>query len=99
MRALEFHTLIDPYEARCGAKWAVVLAMPAVFAEMFWSAELLVALGSTFGVVLEVAAVHSGRRHGEGREPQRHRPAGHHELIRVGGTPLPGRSPPLRDYT
>ena len=25
MRALEFHTLIDPFEARFGAKWAVVL--------------------------------------------------------------------------
>jgi hypothetical protein len=28
MRALEFHTLIDPFAARFGAKWAVVLAMP-----------------------------------------------------------------------
>ena len=54
MRALEFHTLIDPFEARFGAQWAVVLAMPAVLAEMFWSAELLVALGSTFGVVLDL---------------------------------------------
>jgi high affinity choline transporter 7 len=54
MRALEFHTLIDPFEARFGAQWAVVLALPAVLAEMFWSAELLVALGSTFGVVLDL---------------------------------------------
>lgn len=54
MRVLEYHTLIDPFEARFGAQWAVVLAMPAVFAEMFWSAELLVALGSTFGVVLDL---------------------------------------------
>jgi high affinity choline transporter 7 len=54
MRALEFHTLIDPFEARFGAKWAVVLALPAVLAEMFWSAELLVALGSTFGVILDM---------------------------------------------
>src|SRR5678816_1587517 len=54
MRALEYHTLIDPFEARFGAKWAVVLALPAVLAEMFWSAELLVALGSTFGVVLDL---------------------------------------------
>ena len=54
MRELEFHTLIDPFEARFGAKWAVVLAVPAVLAEMFWSAELLVALGSTFGVVLDL---------------------------------------------
>ncbi len=54
MRALEYHTLIDPFEERFGAKWAVVLALPAVLAEMFWSAELLVALGSTFGVVLDL---------------------------------------------
>ncbi len=80
MRALEFHTLIDPFEARFGAKWAVVLALPAVLAEMFWSAELLVALGSTFGVVLDLEpddrhrdlgggghAVHDGGRHVGGR--------------------------------
>ena len=52
MRALEFHTLIDPFERRFGKRWAVVLSMPAVLAETFWSAELLVALGSTFGVML-----------------------------------------------
>jgi high affinity choline transporter 7 len=57
MRALEFHTLIDPFEARFGANWAVVLALPAVLAEVFWSAELLVALGSTFGVVLDLNLV------------------------------------------
>ena len=57
MRALEFHTLIDPFEARFGARWAVVLALPAVLAEMFWSAELLVALGSTFGVMLDIDLV------------------------------------------
>src|SRR5215203_6050453 len=54
MRELEYHTLVDPFEARFGARWAVVLALPAVFAEMFWTAELLVALGSTFGVVLDL---------------------------------------------
>lgn len=54
MRALEFHTLIDPFEARFGAQWAMVLALPAVLAETFWSAELLVALGSTFGVILDL---------------------------------------------
>ena len=57
MRALEFHTLIDPFEARFGAKWAVVLSLPAVLAETFWSAELLVALGSTFGVILDLDLV------------------------------------------
>jgi high affinity choline transporter 7 len=57
MRALEFHTLIDPFEARFGPTWAAVLAQPAVLAETFWSAELLVALGSTFGVMLGIDLV------------------------------------------
>lgn len=57
MRALEYHTLIDPFEARFGARWAVVLSVPAVLAETFWSAELLVALGSTFGVILDLNLV------------------------------------------
>jgi solute carrier family 5 (high affinity choline transporter), member 7 len=52
MRALEFTTLIDPFEARFGKGWAAVLFLPAMFGEIFWSAELLVAIGSTFGVML-----------------------------------------------
>jgi high affinity choline transporter 7 len=54
MREHAFTTLIDPFEARFGARWAVVLSLPAMLAEMFWSASLLVALGSTFGVVLGI---------------------------------------------
>ena len=54
MREHAFTTLIDPFEARYGPRWAVVLSLPAMLAEMFWSAELLVALGSTFGVVLNM---------------------------------------------
>ncbi len=54
MRACAFTTLIDPFEARFGPRWAAVLSVPAMLAETFWSAELLVALGSTFGVVIGV---------------------------------------------
>ena len=50
----EFTTLIDPFEARFGAGWAAVLFVPAMLAEVFWSAELLVAIGSTFGVMLDM---------------------------------------------
>ena len=50
MRAFGFTTLVDPFEARFGRAWAAVLSVPAMAAEVFWSAELLVALGSTFGV-------------------------------------------------
>ncbi len=52
MRRFAFTTLIDPFEARFGRRWAMVLALPALLGEVFWSAELLVALGSTFGVML-----------------------------------------------
>ena len=51
MREQAFTTLIDPFEARFGKHWAVVLFIPAILAEIFWSAELLVASGSTFGVL------------------------------------------------
>jgi solute carrier family 5 (high affinity choline transporter), member 7 len=52
MRRFEFTTLIDPFEARFGRRWAFVLSTPALLGEVFWSAELLVAIGSTFGVML-----------------------------------------------
>src|SRR3954471_18541077 len=52
MRRLGFTTLIDPCEARFGKGWAAVLFLPALAGELFWSAELLVAAGSTFGVIL-----------------------------------------------
>ena len=52
MRRFEFTTLIDPLEARFGKQWAAVLFLPALAGELFWSAELLVAIGSTFGVIL-----------------------------------------------
>ncbi len=54
MRRHEFTTLIDPFEARFGKRWAAVLFVPAMLAEVFWSAELLVAIGSTFGVILDM---------------------------------------------
>lgn len=52
MRAMEFTTLADPFEARFGKRWAVVLFLPALAGEIFWSAELLVAIASTFGTML-----------------------------------------------
>lgn len=52
MRQLEFTTLIDPFETRFGKHWAAVLFVPAMLGEVFWSAELLAAIGSTFSVLL-----------------------------------------------
>jgi high affinity choline transporter 7 len=54
MRRLEYTTLVDPFEDRFGKKWAAVLMVPAMLGEVIWSAELLVAIGSTFGVILDV---------------------------------------------
>lgn len=52
MRRHGFTTLIDPLEARFGRHWAAVLFLPALAGELFWSAELLVAVASTLGVLL-----------------------------------------------
>jgi high affinity choline transporter 7 len=52
MRQHGFTTLIDPFEARFGRQWAAILFLPALAGELFWSAELLVALGSSFDVLL-----------------------------------------------
>lgn len=51
MRRHAFTTLIDPFEARFGKHWAAVLFVPALLGEVFWSAELLVAVGSTISVM------------------------------------------------
>ncbi len=52
MRQFAFTTLIDPFEARFGKQWAAVLFIPAMLGEVFWSAELLVAVGSTLAVMI-----------------------------------------------
>jgi high affinity choline transporter 7 len=49
-----YTTFIDPFEERFGKKWAAVLSIPAILGELFWSAELMVAIGATFGVILNV---------------------------------------------
>ena len=54
MRAARYTTLIDPLDQRFGSRWAAVLFLPALAGELFWSAELLVALGATFGVLLDM---------------------------------------------
>ncbi len=52
MRRYGFATLIDPLEDRYGAPTAALLMVPAVLAELFWSAAILVALGTTVHAVL-----------------------------------------------
>jgi high affinity choline transporter 7 len=57
MRRLGFTTLIDPFESRYGKHWAIVLFAPAMLAEVFWGAELLTALGSSFAALLGMKLV------------------------------------------
>jgi solute carrier family 5 (high affinity choline transporter), member 7 len=52
MRRYEFTTLIDPLRQRFGKRMGAVLSIPAVTAEIFWTAAILTALGTTFGTVL-----------------------------------------------
>jgi high affinity choline transporter 7 len=52
MRRLGYSTMIDPLEERFGRRWAAVLSVPALLGELFWSGALLVAIGSTLGVLL-----------------------------------------------
>ncbi len=52
MRRREYTTLADPFEDRFGQRWAAVLVIPALFGETIWCGALLVALGSTFHVLL-----------------------------------------------
>lgn len=54
MRARGYTTLIDPLSERFGRSWAAVLAVPAVLGELFWSAELLVAVGASSAALLGV---------------------------------------------
>ena len=52
MRRYEFKTMLDPLEQRFGKKMTAVLFLPALSGEIFWSAAILMALGTTFGTVL-----------------------------------------------
>ena len=54
MRRAGYATLIDPLDARYGKTVAGLLMIPAVIAELFWSAAILVALGTTFSTVIGV---------------------------------------------
>lgn len=54
MRRMGFTTLLDPFERRFGKGVAGALFFPALAGEVFWSAAILMALGSTFGTILNL---------------------------------------------
>ncbi|MGK0365898.1 MAG: high affinity choline transporter 7 [Saprospiraceae bacterium] len=55
MRRNEYKTMLDPLEARFGKRMAALLFIPALSGEIFWTAAILTALGTTFGTVLGLA--------------------------------------------
>lgn len=54
MRRENYSTMLDPFEQRYGKRVSAVLFVPALIGEVFWSAAVLVALGMTFSVILDV---------------------------------------------
>lgn len=54
MRRLKYTTMLDPLEDRFGKQMAGLLFIPALSGEVFWTASILTALGTTFGFILDV---------------------------------------------
>ncbi len=52
MRHYEFTTMLDPLAQRYGKRMTALLFLPALSGEIFWTAAILTALGTTFGTVL-----------------------------------------------
>ncbi|MEM7373185.1 MAG: sodium:solute symporter family protein [Bacteroidota bacterium] len=52
MRRYQFRTMLDPLAQRFGEKTASLFFFPALAGEIFWTAALLSALGSTFGLIM-----------------------------------------------
>ncbi len=52
MRRYEFKTMLDPLSQRFGKRMTALLFLPALTGEIFWTAAILTALGTTFATVL-----------------------------------------------
>lgn len=55
MRRNNYKTMLDPLSDRFGKRMAALLFIPALSGEIFWTAAILTALGTTFGTVLGLA--------------------------------------------
>lgn len=51
MRQRRYRTLLDPLEERFGKRVAALFFLPALSGEVFWTAAILTALGTTFGAI------------------------------------------------
>jgi high affinity choline transporter 7 len=54
MRRRNYTTMLDPLEDRFGKEMAGLLYVPALLGEIFWTAAILTALGTTFGFILDI---------------------------------------------
>jgi high affinity choline transporter 7 len=54
MRRRNYTTMLDPFADRYGQPMAAVLYVPALLGEIFWTAAILTALGTTFGFILGI---------------------------------------------
>ena len=52
MRERKYVTMIDPVQEKYGAIMGVLLYIPALLGEIFWSGAILSALGATVSVVI-----------------------------------------------
>lgn len=52
MRSAGYHTMLDPFQEKYGAKIGGILFLPALCGEILWSSAILSALGSTLSVIL-----------------------------------------------
>ncbi|XP_032776647.2 high-affinity choline transporter 1 [Daphnia magna] len=52
MRSAGYHTMLDPFQEKYGAKIGGVLYLPALCGEILWSSAILASLGSTLSVIL-----------------------------------------------
>lgn len=54
MRRMEYKTMLDPLAQKYGKGMGSILFLPALAGEIFWTAAILTALGTTFGTVLGI---------------------------------------------
>lgn len=54
MRRRNYTTMLDPFADRYGQPMAALLYVPALLGEIFWTAAILTALGTTFGFILGI---------------------------------------------
>ena len=57
IRSLQATTMIDPIQNVFGQVMGALLVIPAVMGELFWSASILAALGTTLAVILNLPVV------------------------------------------